>query len=39
MLCTAGYGMVLVGSALMQGPDPAALAAGLIAAGRAAKSG
>jgi indole-3-glycerol phosphate synthase len=35
----AGYGLILVGSALMQGADPAALAAGLLAAGRAARRG
>ncbi len=32
----AGYQLILVGSALMQGADPGALAAGLLAAGRAA---
>jgi indole-3-glycerol phosphate synthase len=31
-----GYQLILVGSALMQGADPGALAAGLLAAGRAA---
>jgi indole-3-glycerol phosphate synthase len=33
----AGYSMALVGSALMQGKDPGALAAQLLAAGRAAR--
>jgi indole-3-glycerol phosphate synthase len=32
----AGYQLILVGSALMQGTDPGALAAALLAAGRAA---
>ena len=32
----AGYDLALVGSALMQGGDPRALAAGMLAAGRAA---
>jgi indole-3-glycerol phosphate synthase len=32
----AGYQLILVGSALMQGADPGALAAALLAAGRAA---
>jgi indole-3-glycerol phosphate synthase len=32
----AGYRLALVGSALMQGDEPGRLAAGLLAAGRAA---
>jgi indole-3-glycerol phosphate synthase len=35
----AGYALTLVGSALMQGSDPEALAAGLLAAGRAVRRG
>lgn len=35
-VAAAGYGLALVGSALMQDADPAALAESLIAAGRAA---
>jgi indole-3-glycerol phosphate synthase len=35
----AGYALALVGSALMQGSDPEALAAGLLAAGRAVRRG
>lgn len=33
-----GYDMVLVGTALMRAPDPAALVAGMLATGRAAKA-
>lgn len=36
-VAAAGYSMALVGSALMQGKDPGALAAQLLAAGRAAR--
>jgi indole-3-glycerol phosphate synthase len=36
-VAAAGYQLALVGSALMQGDDPEALAAGLLAAGRAAR--
>jgi indole-3-glycerol phosphate synthase len=36
-LAAAGYELLLVGSALMQGADPAALAATLLAAGRQAR--
>jgi indole-3-glycerol phosphate synthase len=36
-VAAAGYGLALVGSALMQCADPAALAATLLAAGRAAR--
>jgi indole-3-glycerol phosphate synthase len=36
-LAAAGYGLILVGSALMRGADPAALAQALLAAGRAAR--
>jgi indole-3-glycerol phosphate synthase len=36
-VAAAGYQLALVGSALMQGADPGALAAGLLAAGRAAR--
>jgi indole-3-glycerol phosphate synthase len=35
-IAAAGYRLALVGSALMQGDDPAPLTAGLLAAGRAA---
>jgi len=38
-LARAGYGLILVGSALMRGADPAALAEKLLAAGRAARRG
>jgi indole-3-glycerol phosphate synthase len=38
-VAAAGYALALVGSALMQGSDPQALAAGLLAAGRAAHRG
>jgi indole-3-glycerol phosphate synthase len=38
-VAAAGYELALVGSALMQGPDPAALAGALLAAGRAARRG
>jgi indole-3-glycerol phosphate synthase len=38
-VAAAGYALALVGSALMQGSDPQALAAGLLAAGRAARHG
>jgi indole-3-glycerol phosphate synthase len=38
-VAAAGYALALVGSALMQGSDPQALAAGLLAAGRAARQG
>jgi indole-3-glycerol phosphate synthase len=38
-LATAGYELILVGSALMRGADPAALARALLAAGRAARRG
>ena len=38
-LARAGYGLILVGSALMRGADPAALAQALLAAGRAARRG
>ena len=38
-LAGAGYGLILVGSALMRGADPAALAEKLLAAGRAARRG
>jgi indole-3-glycerol phosphate synthase len=38
-VAAAGYALALVGSALMQGSDPGALAAGLLAAGRAASRG
>jgi indole-3-glycerol phosphate synthase len=38
-LASAGYGLILVGSALMRGADPAALAQSLLAAGRAARRG
>jgi indole-3-glycerol phosphate synthase len=34
----AGYRLALVGSALMRGADPGALAAGLLAAGRGARA-
>jgi indole-3-glycerol phosphate synthase len=36
-VAAAGYNLALVGSALMQGKDPAALAGQLLAAGRAAR--
>jgi indole-3-glycerol phosphate synthase len=36
-LAAAGYGLILVGSALMRGADPAALVQSLLAAGRAAR--
>jgi indole-3-glycerol phosphate synthase len=36
-VAAAGYDMALVGSALMQGKDPTALAGALLAAGRAAR--
>jgi indole-3-glycerol phosphate synthase len=36
-LASAGYTMALVGSALMTAGDPAALLAGMIAAGRGAR--
>jgi indole-3-glycerol phosphate synthase len=36
-VATAGYSLALVGSALMQGKEPAALAGQLLAAGRAAR--
>jgi indole-3-glycerol phosphate synthase len=36
-LSAAGYGLILVGSALMRGEDPAALARMLLQAGRAAR--
>jgi indole-3-glycerol phosphate synthase len=36
-VAAAGYALALVGSALMQGADPQALAKGLLAAGRAAR--
>ena len=36
-VATAGYGLALVGSALMQSADPATLAATLLAAGRGAR--
>ncbi|HWL64050.1 MAG TPA: indole-3-glycerol-phosphate synthase [Steroidobacteraceae bacterium] len=36
-LARAGYGMALVGSALMTAPDPAALLAAMLAAGRGAR--
>ena len=38
-LAAAGYGLILVGSALMRGADPGALAQALLAAGRAARRG
>jgi indole-3-glycerol phosphate synthase len=38
-VAAAGYGLALVGSALMQCADPGALAATLLAAGRAARRG
>lgn len=38
-LAAAGYGLILVGSALMRGADPGALAEALLAAGRAARRG
>jgi indole-3-glycerol phosphate synthase len=38
-LASAGYGLILVGSALMRGADPAALAEKLLAAGRAVRRG
>jgi indole-3-glycerol phosphate synthase len=37
-VAAAGYSLALVGSALMRGEDPAALAATLLAAGRAARA-
>ena len=37
-IAAAGYSLALVGSALMRGDDPAALAATLLAAGRAARA-
>jgi indole-3-glycerol phosphate synthase len=36
-VAAAGYDLALVGSALMTGPDPAALAAAMLAAGRGAR--
>jgi len=36
-MAQAAYQLILVGSALMQGADPGALAAKLLAAGRAAR--
>jgi indole-3-glycerol phosphate synthase len=36
-VAAAGYGLILVGSALMQGPEPGALAGALLAAGRRAR--
>jgi indole-3-glycerol phosphate synthase len=36
-IAAAGYDLALVGSALMTGPDPAALARAMLAAGRAAR--
>jgi indole-3-glycerol phosphate synthase len=36
-LATAGYGLALVGSALMRGEDPGALTSALLEAGRAAR--
>jgi indole-3-glycerol phosphate synthase len=36
-VAAAGYALALVGSALMRGPDPAALARALLAAGRSAR--
>jgi indole-3-glycerol phosphate synthase len=38
-VAAAGYGLALVGGALMQSADPGALAATLLAAGRAARRG
>jgi indole-3-glycerol phosphate synthase len=38
-VAAAGYAVALVGSALMQGGDPGALAAALLAAGRTARRG
>ena len=38
-VAAAGYALALVGSALMRGPDPAALARALLAAGRSARGG
>jgi indole-3-glycerol phosphate synthase len=38
-LAAAGYGLILVGGALMRDADPAALAQTLLAAGRAARGG
>ena len=38
-MATAGYGLILVGSVLMLGADPGALAQALLAAGRAARGG
>jgi len=37
-VAAAGYSLALVGSALMRGADSGALAASLIAAGRAARA-
>jgi indole-3-glycerol phosphate synthase len=37
-IAAAGYSLALVGSALMRGDDPGALAAALLAAGRAARA-
>jgi indole-3-glycerol phosphate synthase len=37
-IAAAGYSLALVGSALMRGDDPAALAAALLAAGRAVRA-
>jgi indole-3-glycerol phosphate synthase len=37
-IAAAGYSLALVGSALMRGDEPAALAAALLAAGRAARA-
>ena len=36
-VAAAGYSLALVGSALMQGRDPGALAAAMLGAGRAAR--